>query len=117
MDFKDKFTFEQRKKESDKIKSKYNNRIPIIVQKSTSCKDLNNLDKQKFLVPSDLTMGQFIFVIRKRLKLSHEKALFFFINNSLPSTNQSLIDINNKYMDDDGFLYITYSSENTFGFF
>ena len=37
-------------------------------------------------MPSDLTVGQFVYVIRKRIKLSPEKALFVFTNNVLPPT-------------------------------
>ncbi len=37
-------------------------------------------------MPSDLTVGQFVYVIRKRIKLSPEKAIFIFTNNVLPPT-------------------------------
>ena len=40
----------------------------------------------RYLVPSDLTVGQFVYVIRKRIKLSPEKAIFIFVNNVLPPT-------------------------------
>jgi GABA(A) receptor-associated protein len=36
------------------------------------------------LVPADLTVGQFHYVIRKRIKLAPEKALFLFCSNSIP---------------------------------
>jgi GABA(A) receptor-associated protein len=41
---------------------------------------------RRYLVPSDLTVGQFVYVIRKRIKLSPEKAIFIFTNNVLPPT-------------------------------
>lgn len=40
----------------------------------------------RYLVPSDLTVGQFVYVIRKRIKLSPEKAIFIFVRNVLPPT-------------------------------
>lgn len=40
----------------------------------------------RYLVPADLTVGQFVYVIRKRIKLPPEKAIFVFINNYLPPT-------------------------------
>jgi GABA(A) receptor-associated protein len=46
--------------------------------------DIPTIDKKKYLVPSDMTVGQFIYVIRKRIKLSPEKAIFIFVNNVLP---------------------------------
>jgi len=40
----------------------------------------------RYLVPADLTVGQFVYVIRKRIKLSPEKAIFIFVGNVLPPT-------------------------------
>ena len=40
----------------------------------------------RYLVPGDLTVGQFVYVIRKRIKLEPEKAIFIFVANVLPPT-------------------------------
>jgi GABA(A) receptor-associated protein len=45
----------------------------------------------RYLVPSDLTVGQFVYVIRKRIKLSPEKAIFIFVKNVLPPTGGTLM--------------------------
>ena len=37
-------------------------------------------------MPADLTVGQFVYVIRKRIKLSPEKAIFIFVDEVLPPT-------------------------------
>ena len=42
----------------------------------------------RYLVPADLTVGQFVYVIRKRIKVSPEKAIFMFVKNVLPPTGQ-----------------------------
>ena len=115
-DFKNKLTFEIRKAESTKILLKYPNRIPIILEKSKTSKDIPDVDKKKYLVPRDLTMGQFQYVVRKRLKtLTAEKGLFFFVGNSMPSTSQLLTQVYDVHKDEDGFLYVVYAGENTFG--
>ena len=41
---------------------------------------------RRYLVPADLTVGQFVYVIRKRIKVSPEKAIFMFVKNTLPPT-------------------------------
>lgn len=105
--------------------------------------------ESRYLVPADLTVGQFVYVVRKRIKLSAEKAIFVFVNNVLPPTGEFeysydpffflLISFFLKFpescllnlcsvstaalmsaiyeenQDEDGFLYMTYSGENTFG--
>ena len=70
---------------------------------------------KKFLVPGDISLSQFTFVIRKRIAVSKEKAIFVFINDVLPSTHTLMSDIYEQYKDNDGFLYAVYSGENTFG--
>jgi len=51
---------------------------------------VSELDKKKYLVPSDLTVGQFYFLIRKRIHLRPEDALFFFVNNVIPPTSTTM---------------------------
>lgn len=67
-----------------------------------------DIDKKKYLVPSDLTVvrpvrdsdanvlrffdglqGQFVYVIRKRIKLQPEKGVFIFVNKTLPPTGEA----------------------------
>lgn len=86
-----------------------------------------------------MTVGQFVYVVRKRIKLGAEKAIFVFVKNSLPPTgdwlsfifwiniyscvfNLSFVvtaalmsAIYEENKDEDGFLYMSYSGENTFG--
>ena len=108
-------SLEERIEESTNVLKKYPNRIPVIVEKSDKCKDLQDIDKNKYLVPDDLTFGQFIFVIRKRLKLSADKSLFLFVNNTLIPSVNLMKQVHDQNADKDGFLYILYTSENTFG--
>jgi GABA(A) receptor-associated protein len=112
--FKSEHPLEKRKAEAGRIKDKYPDRIPVIVEKSPKS-DIPDIDKKKYLVPADLTVGQFVYVIRKRIKLSAEKAIFIFVKNTLPPTAALMSTIYEQHKDDDGFLYITYSGENTFG--
>ena len=113
-EFKQKFTFEERCNQTNNIRLKYPNRIPIFVSRSCH-NDCPQIDRNKFLVPNDLTVGQFMFVIRKRIKLSSEKSIYLFINNNVPTTSCLLSHIYENNKNQDGFLYITYSGESTFG--
>ncbi|VVT54957.1 uncharacterized protein SAPINGB_P004347 [Magnusiomyces paraingens] len=112
--FKEEHTFETRKAEAERIRHKYHDRIPVICEKVEKS-DIPPIDKRKYLVPSDLTVGQFVYVIRKRIRLAPEKAVFIFVNDVLPPTAALMSSIYQEHKDPDGFLYITYSGENTFG--
>lgn len=108
------FSFEKRILESSRIMKKYPNRIPIIVEKQTGS-NIINIDKKKYLVPDELTISQFLYVIRKRIKLNDEQAIFIFIDNKIPPSQSLIKEVYKQHKNKDGFLYIEYSGENTFG--
>lgn len=114
--FKERNSFEKRAQESYNITLKYPDRIPIICEKWGNDQEMPNIDRKKYLVPNDLGVNQFIYIIRRRMKLKPEKSLYIFVNNSIiPHTGGCISEYYHKYKDDDGFLYISYSGENTFG--
>ena len=47
---------------------------------------MNSLDKRKFLIPSDISISQLVWIIRKRVRLESEKALFLFVDKTIPSS-------------------------------
>ena len=56
-----------------------------------------------------------MYVIRKRIKLRPEKAIFIFVSSVLPPSAALMSSIYEEHRDEDGFLYIQYSGEHTFG--
>jgi len=108
--------FDKRKEESLRIKTKYPDRIPIICEVYKDHKNELNLDKNKYLVPGDITIGQFVYIIRKRIKLSPEKAIYLFTERAtLPATASLIMSVYKEYSNNDGFLYLNISTESTFG--
>lgn len=81
---------------------------PQVICEKVEKSDIATIDKKKYLVPADLTVGQFVYVIRKRIKLSPEKAIFIFVDEVLPPTAALMSSIYEEHKDEDGFLYITY---------
>ena len=113
--FKDTNTFEKRCEESARIRKKYPTRIPVIVEKDLREKSLPQISRKKYLVPQDLSVGEFMFVIRKRIKLAPEKSIYLFIDGSLQNTSANLCQVYEEHKDKDGFIYILYYGESTFG--
>ena len=112
--YKEDHPFEYRKKEGEKIRKKYPDRVPVIVEKAPKAR-VPDLDKRKYLVPSDLTVGQFYFLIRKRIHLRPEDALFFFVNNTIPPTSATMGQLYEDNHEEDYFLYVAYSDERGYG--
>lgn len=112
--FKNNYSFHDRVAEVKRTIEKYPDRIPIVVEKLHTSK-APSIDKNKYLVPQDLTIGQFMFVIRKRMKLPAEYGLYLYINGTIPPSSAIVSNVYDYHKDQDGFLYVYYSSENTFG--
>jgi hypothetical protein len=62
------------------------------------------VDKRKYLIPMDLTVGQFVYVIRKRISIPPEKAIFIFVNDTLPPTAALMSTVYETHRDKDGFM-------------
>ncbi len=115
MKYKERVSFEDRKKVSDRIVNEHPNRIPVIVECSEPLQREHPLPKNKFAVPYDLTLAQFMYVIRKNMALKPEFALYAFINNRLHPTASLIGTIYSQEKTDDGFMYIELFQESTFG--
>jgi len=115
--FIDKYSFFERNTESSKIIKRYPDRIPVICEKNRHDISCPEIDKHKYLVPYNITVGQFIYVIRKRIRLPASSALFLFVGEeaTLLPISAEMDDIYYRYKNKDGFLYIMYSRENVFG--
>ena len=112
--FKAENAFVKRRSESARMRSKFPDRVPVILDAHPNS-HVPPIDKSKFLVPSDLTVGQFAYVIRRRISLSPTQAMFMYVRNVLPVSSLSFGELDAEHRDEDGFLYVTYSGENTFG--
>ena len=103
--------------EINAVLKRHPGRIPVYVKKADNkgSENLPDINRHKFLIPQDFTLHALQHTIRIYLKMRPEQAIFLFINNTLPIYSDSLEQLYQKYRSDDGLLYVTYSTENTFG--
>ena len=107
---------------SNKLRLKYPDKVPVVIKKDKSSKKLTDIGTIKYLVQDHITVGQFIYILRKRIELSPEEALYLYanINNSksqyVLSANDEMITIYNNYKNEkDCILHLVYAGENVFG--
>ncbi len=115
--FKVKHCFEKRIEESSRILRKYPERVPVICEKGFGT-DLPDIDRKKYLCPNDISIANFMYIIRRRIKLPAEKSIFLFCGDGAAVLLPTACLMSTAYQDykaDDGFLYITYNAESTFG--
>jgi len=114
--FKQRKSFPSRRDEVAGIRAKFPSKIPVIVERYHKEKALPLLDKTKFLVPQELTMSQFVTIVRNRMSLSPTQSFYLIVNNkSLASMSTTLQEVYKDEKDEDGFLYMTYASQEIFG--
>ena len=115
--FKKEKTFEERRKEYEKIIKERPKKIPIICEKAPNC-NIKEIDKPKtkYLVDGNLSLPQFMETIRKKLDITETEAIFLLANGkSALSQNETIATIYKKYKDKDGFLYFAYANEEIWG--
>ncbi|XP_058389871.1 microtubule-associated proteins 1A/1B light chain 3C-like [Diceros bicornis minor] len=98
------------------IRVKFPGKIPVVVERYPREQVLPSLDKTKFLVPQELTMTQFLGVVQSRMVLGATAAVYLLVNSrNMVSMSVTMAEIYRDYRDEDGFLYLTYASQEVFG--
>ena len=101
---------EKRLELSRNIFLKYPDRIPIIIDSKET-----TLDKKKYICPSNLTVGQFLYMLKKKIKITSEETIFLISNNNLLQVSHTMAQVYSHNKDEDDFLYIVIATENAFG--
>ena len=112
--FRDTHSLRRRKKESDSIRRKYPDHVPILVEPRSAFDPV--LSKTKYLLPKSLTISQLQYVVRRNLSLRPEHAIFLMCNGRLMPSTCTMAEAYECHRDEeDEFLYFTYTLENVFG--
>lgn len=107
-------TLQKRQQNIRTLKLRYPTRIPTIVYTKNNAIPIT--EKSKFLVEDKVTVAEFIHVLRKYVKLQQQESIFLFTeDNTIPASSSLLSNVYREHKNEDGFLYIEYNIENTFG--
>lgn len=109
---------EKRYNRSRYFKREYPDSIPIFVQYKYNI--------HRYLVPRDNNFGHLLIAFRRKLSLKSSMGLISLIekqdedNSDVVksyqlATSQTIGELSERYLSDDGFLYINITTENVFG--
>ena len=109
-------TLQERIIYSNRLIYKHPDRVPVIIEKGEI-----ELENYKYLLPKDMFICNFLSIIRTKLNKTFDsrKAIFTFVKGEkdyfLIKLNETFKNVYNDYKNVDGFLYIKFGVENTFG--
>lgn len=122
MGFKDEYDLESRIAQSKEALDKYYPyKVPVVIQRHVKNNELFLLKRRKYLIPCDMKYSALMVILRQKIleneKLPPSIALFLFTESgNILCNTDNILNIYQKYHDkEDGFLYLYYCSENTFG--
>ena len=113
-----KIPLEDRKDEYKKLIKMYKTKLPVIIEKNPNFLNIKSCEKKKFLLYEDSYISDIIILLKNKLELkpiisnTQLHILILETINNLPlSEDDRLIDIYNKYKEEEGFLYLQYIYE------
>jgi hypothetical protein len=106
---------EERQAQSFRLFKRYPDKIPVIIDRANRRDP--KIGKNKFLVPSSSTCAELLFMLRRHIELEPSQSIFLFHDKSLVNSSMSIQQLRHlsNLQNNDGFTYLFYSVENTFG--
>ena len=114
--FKERKSLAERKADVEASRLRFPGKVPVIIERYKNEKHLPTIEKVKFVVPRELTMAQLSTIVRNRMSLNSRDTFFLFTSTgSMPALSMCVPVLYEQSKDEDGFLYLTYASQEVFG--
>jgi GABA(A) receptor-associated protein len=104
----------ERVSECTRLRTSYPRGVPVVILKDLHC-ICPDIQQHEFSFLSTLNVAEIMTFVRDRLKLGHRDAIFVFAGSELCVGHQTIKELYQRHVSDDGFLYLVYSSEEAFG--
>jgi len=101
-------TLQQKRDDVLRLLKRYPDKIPVYIE---------GITQNKFLVPYDITVAQFLYMLREKVLMTPTESIFVFFGKrkEIMPSNMIIREIYDRLKDDDDMLYAFYAKENVFG--
>ena len=101
-------TPQQKRDDVLRLLKRYPDKIPVYVE---------GITQNKFLVPYDITVAQFLYMLREKVLMTPTESIFVFFGKrkEIMPSNMIIREVYDRLKDDDDMLYAFYAKENVFG--
>mmetsp|Transcript_27036 Transcript_27036/g.62477 ORF Transcript_27036/g.62477 Transcript_27036/m.62477 type:complete len:125 (+) Transcript_27036:95-469(+) len=113
---------EKRRVEGIRLKSKFPERVPVIVEQAThfwARSSLPDLERKRWLVPQGMMVHELNCAISRLLfedaPPTAKRTIYLLAGRTALKTATTLGEVYEKHKNEDGFLYIQYRSEGLLG--
>ncbi|KAH7722389.1 GABA(A) receptor-associated protein (autophagy-related protein 8) [Aphelenchoides avenae] len=103
-----------RKSENALLLQKHPDKVALIVERYRKERRIRDVDRCQFLVPKTATVGQLQHILRERF-CEGNMSIFILVNDELPAATTTLEVLSQRHRDEDGFLYVSVSTEEFLG--
>lgn len=97
------------------VAQKHPTKIIVVVHRSAGT--VLKLRRRKFVVPCEVTLSEFVCIVRKHSALMPSEAFFLFEKTSrrMVSGSSTIQELALRHVDGDRILHMEYCTENAFG--
>mmetsp|Transcript_5095 Transcript_5095/g.9477 ORF Transcript_5095/g.9477 Transcript_5095/m.9477 type:complete len:128 (-) Transcript_5095:160-543(-) len=114
--FQNEVSLEDRKEKSRGILGKHPHCVPVFLESTATTNPNVTPIQLKVVIEKRITVMHFMTLIRQKVNLEPTTALFYFVGRKHKLTGDQLMgEVYDQYADEDGFLYISCSDQDTMG--
>jgi GABA(A) receptor-associated protein len=95
----------------EEVIRRHPNRVPVKIDENSDF----DIERRKYLIPRDMTLGNFVSYLRKHIKINKHEAMFVLIDGILPPVSATFESLYITHVNEDRLLHIILKRENTFG--
>lgn len=99
----------------EKLKERYPNKVPVIIQRDCLCRDVPELHKKRVFVSKTMLVSHLLYYVRRQLQMPAHRSIYLYVNESLPMLTQTVGMLHQEEAEDDGILYVFFATEHVFG--